>query len=80
MSDTIIVLVKGEESENYGYDDQEKVRYGDNQVVVVPVDNGERIRGYEADVVVCPEEVDESIVNRFIRPMLAVSDGEIFWY
>lgn len=80
MSDTIIVLVEGEEEEEYGYRDQEKVRYGDNQVIVVPMGNGESIRGYDADVVVCPEEIDESIVNRIIMPMVGVSDGQIVRY
>ena len=80
MSDTIIVLVEDKEKEDYQCGDQEKVRYGDNEVIVVPVDNGEKIRGYEADVVVCPEETDESVVNRTIRPMLSVSEGEIVRY
>jgi len=80
MSDTIIVLVEGGEEEEYGYRDQEKLRYGDNQVIVVPVEDGESIRGYEADVVVCPEETDESVVSRIIRPMLAVSEGELVRY
>ena len=80
MSDTIIVLVEGEEEEEYGYRDQEKVRYGDDEVIVVPVEDGEKIRGYEADVVVCPEEIDESVVNQVIGPMLAVSDGELVRY
>jgi hypothetical protein len=80
MSDTIIVLVEDKEKEEYEYNDEEKLRYGDNKVIVVPMGNGEKIRGYEADVVVCPEETDESIVNRVIRPMLAISEGEIVRY
>ena len=80
MTDTIIVLVEGEEEENYGYRDKEKVRYGDDKVIVVPVEDGGGIRGYEADVVVCPEETDESVVSRIIRPMLAVSEGELVRY
>ena len=80
MSDTIIVLVEDEEKEEYKYNDEEKLRYGDNRVIVVSMGNGEKIRGYEADVVVCPEEIDESVVNRIIRPMIAVSDGQIVRY
>ena len=80
MSDTIIVLVEDEEKEEYDYNDEKKLRYGDNQVIVVPMGNGEKIRGYEADVVVCPEETDESVVNRVISPMLAVNDGELARY
>ena len=77
MGKTIIVLVD-EESE--GYNDEEKVIYGDTKVITIPIgENADKVRGYYADVVMVPDDTEWDIMTRVIAPM-AVGGSEIIKY
>jgi hypothetical protein len=76
---TIVILVQNNEEE-IDYDDRWNMVYDDYEINVVPFDNGEKIRGYRADTVLYPEDIDQDIVNRIIRPMVAIGDGEMVEY
>jgi len=80
MSKTVIVITDGE---SHGYRDQEKAKKNNTKVVVTPVgEDGAEIRGYGADVVLIPSDVevsDYAMVN-VIEPMIATTDGRIIEY
>jgi hypothetical protein len=77
MDKTVVVIGSGEDDEdNYGYDYHNFV--GDTEIFASVLNgDGVKLRGLDADVVVVPEDIDQDILNRVIRPMVAVNGGEI---
>ena len=77
MSENTIVIVAENNDEQTLKTTKRTFKNNDNRVIIEEYPRPKAIRGYPADVVILLDNISKENINKTIKPMVSVNDGQI---
>jgi len=77
MSENTIVILAENNDEQTLKTTKRTFENNDNRVIIEEYPRAKSIRGYPADVVILLDSISKEDINKTIKPMVSVNDGQI---